>query len=153
MKKFRFTLFLVILTALLCSCNSFKDSEEYTAAEHEKHLEGTWTISKASRNGVDITKLMDFSEFKVNFKTDNTYQIDNYLPFLVRDNGTWKINDTKHPSQINFKEESKTEEKISNIEYLIVKGKRQLVLTFTPGYPTNRYTYVLFFTFFYNGIL
>jgi hypothetical protein len=86
---------------------------------------------------------MDFSAFRITFNTDNSYTIDNYLPFLVRQNGTWSVNDIQYPTLLKFKQETSSEENISTFEYLMVRGERQIILSFTPGCQSNLYSYVL----------
>jgi hypothetical protein len=141
--KLKLAFLSIALICFVCSCGNFKDSNIYTQEELDKHLEGSWGIAKVIRNGLDITSLMDFSQFKITFNPDLTYSIDNYLPFLVRENGTWNINDPKYPNLLIFVEDGADTEKISDIDYIIVEGERQIILTFTPGYKDNTYTYTL----------
>ena len=134
---------LFIMVPLFISCDKFKDSTDYTGDEPVKEIAGTWYITKATRNGLDITKIMDFSSFRINLKDDNTYTIDNYLPFLVRQGGTWDVNDPQYPTKLIFKEEASTESNTSAFEYQTVGGERQITLSFSPGCYSNIYSYVL----------
>ncbi len=134
---------LLLLASIVSSCSGFKDSNDYSTDEFNKDLSGKWTIGQASRNGLDITKAMDFSAFMITFNADKTYKIDNYLPFVVRKNGTWDIDDPQYPAKLTFKEESSQSANVSTIEYLIVNGERQITLSFVPGCHNNVYTYVL----------
>lgn len=134
---------LLLIAGMVSSCDEFKDSNNYSTEELDKDLSGKWQILKVTRNGVDITKAMDFSTFSITFNNDNTYNINDYLPFLVREDGTWDIDDPKYPSQLKFKEEGAPEANISSFDYIIDKGKRNIVLSFSPGCPSNIYTYVL----------
>jgi hypothetical protein len=140
MRILKWTFMLFALTCMVCSCSDFKDSTDYNIEEQDKQLSGSWRISKATRNGLDITRLMDFSQFEITFNEDQTYTIENYLPFLVRENGTWEIDNPKFPSQIAFTENGAAG-KVSTFEYVIVGGERQMILTFVPGYKTNSYVY------------
>jgi hypothetical protein len=125
------------------SCDKFRDSNGYGIEEPVKDLTGSWYITKATRNGTDITKVMDFSAFRITFKSDSTYTIDNYLPFLVRQDGSWNVNDPQYPTQLLFREGTSAGPDISFFEYQTVKGERQITLSFTPGCQNNVYSYVL----------
>lgn len=52
-----------------------------------------WQLTTVSRNGTDITDVMDFSQFKIHLKKDGNYSIENYLPFVVRHDGKWNVDD------------------------------------------------------------
>ncbi|GAB6121951.1 DUF5004 domain-containing protein [Dysgonomonas termitidis] len=134
---------LCIMVYSFLSCDKFKDSNGYDIEEPVKNLAGSWYITKAVRNGIDITKAMDFSAFRITFNDDNTYTIDNYLPFLVRQDGTWNVNDPQYPTQLLFKEGTSTGSNISLFDYQTVKGERQITLSFSPGCQSNVYSYVL----------
>lgn len=139
----KLAILLFLIAGMVSSCDEFKDSNNYSTEELDKDLSGKWQILKVTRNGVDITKSMDFSSFSINFNNDNTYTINDYLPFLVQENGTWDVNDPKYPSQLKFLEEGSPEANISSFDYIIDKGKRNIVLSFSPGCHSNIYTYVL----------
>ncbi|MBK5720015.1 DUF5004 domain-containing protein [Dysgonomonas sp. Marseille-P4677] len=134
---------LILLASMVSSCDEFKDSNDYSAEEIDKNLSGSWSISQVTRNGSDITNAMDFKAFSITFNTDKTYKIENYLPFLVKENGTWNIDDPQYPSQLIFKENGAPTANISSFEYIINKGERQIILSFAPGCHSNVYTYVL----------
>jgi len=130
------------LTGMVSSCDKFKDDSDIDYTEANKEIGGSWQIVKATRNGVDITKMMDFSGFRLNLNNDNSFSIDNYLPFLVDGNGTWEVNDPQYPFRLIFKRSDSAEPVISALNYPIVNGKRQISLTFSPGCYSNMYTYV-----------
>lgn len=130
-----------IISFSIGACDKFSDESPLINEESTKDLHGSWKIVKAYRNGADITNLMDFSKFRLNMNPDNTYSIDNYLPFLVRDEGTWELNDPYHPFLLSFKENSAPEAFVSDLNFPSVGGIRQLKLTFVPGCHSNSYTY------------
>lgn len=130
------------LTVMVSSCDTFKDEmtpESYSEAI--KHVDGNWQLSTVVRNGVDITKYMDFTRFHIVLNKDNTYEIKNYLPFIVKDNGTWSVDDPLYPFHLIFKEEGKNEEVNTEIGFLTVDGERQLTVKLSPGCHTNTYVY------------
>ena len=143
MKKYiRLSLISTMLLALATSCSTFSDdSNSYDQTEPVKDVSGTWVIKTASRNGVDITNDMDFSKFQLQLKADGTYHIENYLPFVVRTDGTWQIDDPKMPLQIFFTEGNSAAPMTVELNYPIVDGVRQLLITHSPGCYSNSYVY------------
>lgn len=143
MKLFRLVFITFILAGIVCSCDEFKDSTDYDNIEEQpdKDLSGSWYISSITRNAEDITKMMDFSKFRLVLKEDKTYEIENYLPFIVRQGGTWKLDSEKYPSAFTFTENGV--EKNIRIQYLIRGGEREIIMSLSPGYPSNFYSYTL----------
>ena len=95
-----------------------------------------------SRNGNDITEAMDFSQFQIDLKKDGKYTIENYLPFVVRHNGAWKVDDIYYPFRLYFTEDGATEQASTDIVFPITNGERNIVITQSPGCGSNTYTYV-----------
>jgi hypothetical protein len=128
---------------MLVSCLSCDHSDEDAPAEPVKNIEGTWKVVSVTRNDVDITTAVDFSQFRINFGPDDAYSFEHYLPFIVKQQGTWFLDDPHYPFKINFREGSNAETVATDLTYPIVKGKRQIQLSFSPGCATNKYKYVL----------
>lgn len=129
-------------TLLIISCEYFgEDTKEYTEAP--KSIVGSWKIIKAYRNEIDITVMMDFGSFRVNFNDDETYTIDHYLPFVVSKNGRYRLDDPQYPFHIQFTQEGEAQYVETNLNFPIVNSDRQIGLTFSPGCPGNIYTYIL----------
>lgn len=132
-------LFLIVfLASMLTFCE-----EAENPTEAPKSIDGKWQIVKISRNESDITEAMDFSQFTINFSTDNTYSMEHYIPFIVRNGGTWSVDDPLYPFKIIFQEDGKTEPLVTELNFPIVQGKRQISLTFSPGCTANKYEYIL----------
>jgi hypothetical protein len=131
---------LLLLTGL-GACDKF-DSASVEFTEVPKDISGTWKIIQVTRNGTDITGLMDFSQFRIHFREDNTYAIDNYLPFLVKTDGLWSLDDPQYPFNILFQEAATNEPLVSGFYYPVVNGNRQISLSFHPGCENNIYTYI-----------
>lgn len=124
------------------SCDTFKDEaspEHYS--EVSKDIKGDWKLVSVLRNGIDITDRMDFSRFHLFLNEDNTYKFENYLPFIVKKNGTWKVDDPMYPFQLTFKEENGEAEVNTAINFLIANGHRRLVIELSPGCSMNKYVY------------
>lgn len=140
--RMKTALIALVWTLILSSCGAFSDDANYAEFEFDKNFEGaTWAVEKAERNGVDITTFMDFSKFRISFNDDKTYSIKEYLPFLVREDGVWEIDDPQYPFHLIFQEKGKETKLDSELNYFIEKGVRKLTLTFSPGHPNNVYTY------------
>lgn len=111
--------------------------------ETPKDITGSWEIVQVSRNSEDITGAVDFSKFRLNLSDDNTYNIENYLPFIVSQDGNWSLDDPQYPFKITFETEDSAEPVVTDFNYPTVDGNRQIVLNFSPGCPSNSYEYVL----------
>lgn len=133
------TLLLVMVVAVLATaCRTEKVLPQKEAL---KDIAGSWQVIKATRNGTDLTAIIDFSGFKINF-TSTGYALVNKMPFLVEQDGTFALDDPEYPYKITFTAAGKTPVATA-FTYPIVNGKRQLSLTFSPGCTNNSYVYVL----------
>ena len=127
----------LLLGALFGSCKMEKVGP---AAESVKDVSGNWKIIKATRNGTDLTSIVDFSQFRLSFNQGN-YTLVNKVPFLVSQNGTYALDDPKYPFKITFTAGAATPVATA-FNFPIVNGVRQLSLTFSPGCTNNTYVYV-----------
>ncbi|SDF38187.1 protein of unknown function [Mucilaginibacter pineti] len=131
---------LPILAAIimLASC---KTERVLPVTESVKDISGSWQVIRATRNGTDLTNIIDFSKFRVNFK-DGAYTLVDRLPFLVNKDGAYTLDDPQYPFKITFIATG-AQPVATAFTFPIVNGKRQLSLTFSPGCPNNSYVYVL----------
>jgi len=128
---------------LFQACDKFSATESDVFEETHKDLSGIWKLGKVTRNGIDITEMMDFTQFSLDLKDDGSYVIENYLPFVVKDAGKWQVDDPLYPFHLIFEEEGGASEEVSvEIEYMIVNGQRSLSIEHSPGCFSNTYTYV-----------
>ncbi|PUZ23387.1 DUF5004 domain-containing protein [Chitinophaga parva] len=111
-------------------------------AESTKDISGEWRITKCVRNGVDITTLADFSQFRIHFTTDGKYTMDNVLPFVVSKNGTYALDDPKYPFRLKFTPDGDTAVS-TTFNYPVAAGARNIIFTFSPGCGANVYLYTL----------
>jgi hypothetical protein len=130
------------LIFFMASCDIFENNSLGIPEESEKNIAGLWKIVKATRNDADITALMDFSNFSIKFNADNTYAVENYLPFAVKENGTWSLDDPQYPFYLTLNENNAPEALALNFNYPVVNGKRIISLSFSPGCHSNVYTYI-----------
>jgi len=134
---------LVLLMAIAAFIMSCDDDDVDPVQEAPKQLSGSWQIVQIFRNEVDMTGSIDASKFRLNFSSDGTYTIDNYLPFVVRSNGKFSLDDPQYPFKIIFREDATQESVSIGFTYPVVLGKRQIHLSFSPGCANNKYEYVL----------
>jgi hypothetical protein len=137
--KLRFPICLLILLLAISACKR----QEIAVPEQVKDLSGEWRITKAVRNGVDITTLTDFTKFRLRFTQENQYSVENPLPFVVGKNGSYSLDDPKYPLRITFSQTGTGDPVSTNFAYPVVNGKRNLVFTFSPGCTSNTYLYTL----------
>ena len=110
-------------------------------------LHGAWKVVSALRNNneedaEDISALRGFANFRLNINANGTYTIDNYMPFIVRDNGQWELDDPKLPLFINFKENAASAPVVTDFIFPIENNQRQLRILLSPGCSSNGYFYV-----------
>ena len=72
---------------------------------------------------------------------DNTYKLNNYLPCIVKNDGTWNVDDPIYPFHLILKEEGSEKEVKTEIGFLTVDGQRRLTITLSPGCYSNKYVY------------
>lgn len=142
MKNISHRLLLFLLICFASACNEFKSTAPATSEEAVKEINGTWKIVQATRNGADITALMDFTQFRIQFNSDGTYTIQNYLPFVVQSNGTWNLDDPQYPFNLNLTESDSGVTLATPFNYPVVNGVRRIVMSFSPGCQNNIYTYL-----------
>lgn len=146
MKKLnKINFLLVALSALIWA--SCKVDKITPVSEPIKDLTGTWKVIKASRNGSDLFALVDtnvvsFNKFTITFK-GNAYTLNNPLPFIVSQNGTYALDNPQYPFSIAFTQTGSSAPASTAFTYPIVNGVRVLTLVFSPGCPQNSYSYSL----------
>ncbi|MDB5135064.1 MAG: hypothetical protein JWP37_1667 [Mucilaginibacter sp.] len=136
--KFRRPAYLLVILALLAA-SSCKVESLRPVNEASKDISGNWSVIGATRNGTDLTSIVDFSQFKLTF-SEGKYTLLNKLPFLVSQNGTYSLDNPQYPFQISFTPAG-SPAVATAFTYPIVNGVRQLTLTFSPGCPNNIYIY------------
>ncbi|QHS58215.1 DUF5004 domain-containing protein [Chitinophaga agri] len=137
--KSRLILCLLILLAGLHACKR----HEISVPEQLKDISGQWRITKAVRNGVDITTLADFTKFRIRFTEKQEYRIENPMPFVVNKNGHYSLDDPAYPLRISFLQSGTDAPVSTGFTYPVVNGKRNLVFSFSPGCTANTYLYTL----------
>ena len=137
MKRVKYFLLLVFAISLF-SC---KTEKLETPSEPVKDITGNWQVVQVTRNGTDLTRRFDFSNFRIKF-SDTSYTLTNLIPFLVNKNGTWRFDDPQYPFRLSLIAKDSSA-KVSSLLYPIVGGKRNMVLSISPGCTKNIYQYTL----------
>lgn len=109
--------------------------------ESTKTLNGTWKVTKALRNGTDLTSRFDFSGFKIAFQ-DSLYTLDSLIPFPVSANGSFHLDDPQYPFKIYLTEGNSVPKEL-DMEFPIHDGVRNIIISFSPGCTSNTYQYTL----------
>ena len=131
-----FYLLLVTITSISC-----KDEIANTVTdEMKKDITGTWKIVSITRNGEQLSQRIDLSKFKIIFKADGSYTLEDKMAFAVDGPGVYSLNDLQYPSGLILTEQGKPEETVK-FQFPVVEGKRQLSLTLSPGCEGNVYQY------------
>lgn len=135
-------------TAMICflmaACSSFRDdTDPFDTQEAVKDLSGVWKISNVTRNGVDITDNVDFTSFALHLESDGTYRIENYLPFVVKADGTWATDDPQYPFMLSFHEQGEADTTSVELVYPNIDGQRNLLINLSPGCSSNTYVYTM----------
>ncbi|MGF7230361.1 DUF5004 domain-containing protein [Arachidicoccus sp.] len=133
--------YVTVISLLLIFLSACSRSEIIGLTEPVKSINGTWKISQATRNGTDLTNSFNFSHFSIKF-TDSTYTIDSLVPFAVEGSGSYHFDDPQYPFKILFMQQDSTMKEF-NLQFPIVNGVRNIVLTFSPGCTSNSYQYTL----------
>jgi len=133
---------LLLLLAPALFITSCKVEKIAPQSESTKDISGSWKVIRATRNGTDITSIIDFSQFRVKFDSQGNYTLVNSLPFLVTANGKYALDDPQYPFKITFTPTGGSTVSTA-FNYPIVAGSRQLNMTFSPGCPQNTYVYTL----------
>lgn len=139
MKRRIFAIFYLLLATLtVLSC---KDEVAATITDESvKDVTGTWKVTSLTRNGEELAQRIDLSKFRITFKSDGTYSMQDKLAFVVANAGTYKLNDPQYPYSLVLTEQSKTAQTVK-FQFPVVEGKRQLSLTLSPGCAGNTYQY------------
>ncbi|MDE1192993.1 MAG: DUF5004 domain-containing protein [Arachidicoccus sp.] len=127
------------LLVLILFSNCHREDFLQHNRESVKSITGTWKIINAVRNGTDLTDRFDFSRFKITF-SDSSYIVDNSVPFIVTQNGTYHLDDPQYPFKIYFETPDNFTKEL-DFKYPTTNGVRNIVLTFSPGCSSNSYTY------------
>ena len=131
---------IIIILIIFIACKRQRD----VLVEPQKDFTGTWKIGKVVRNETDITEWLDLSQFKLTLNGDNTYTLEgNNIPFVANASGTWSVDDPAYPFHISFKVKDSTNASTADILAPVTKGKRNIVINFSPGCNANKYVYTL----------
>jgi len=139
MKRLSHWVFTVLSLITLSSCE--EEMSNIVTDETAKDVTGNWKVLKLTRNGEDLSKRLDLNDFQISFKADGTYSLSEQLPFVVNDAGNYTLSDPQFPFSLILQPEGETTEVPVKFQFPVVKGKRQLSLTFSLGCSSNTYQF------------
>src|SRR5690606_9046504 len=109
--------------------------------EPVKDITGSWKVVQLMRNGEDLSQRLNLTDFRVDFKADGNYILANELPFVLVGSGTYTLNDPQYPFSVLLTADGELEQIAVKLQYPVVRGKRQLSLSFSLGCAGNTYQY------------
>lgn len=115
--------------------------------EFPVNINGSWTIEKATQNGIDITDKLDFETFTLNLNYDGdqptTFSIPTFnVPFGIDfSSGTWMFDDITYPTKLIFTSTNGTSSTVDLSTIPLVSGINTLNLSFDLGCDSNIYVY------------
>ena len=114
---------------------------------YEVSIEGTWELYSLSRNGIDLTGVMDLSGKDIDFTNDGTFTLSSpSMPFPTRSSeadfttGTWRFNNDYQPTEMQFSDGS-NRVPVKLDQPLYGTNNTTLALEFTLGCSANTYVY------------
>lgn len=134
---------ILLILILSINLNSCKEQDQHYIEGEQLDITGSWKIIEARQNGNSLIASYDFSGFRLNFNENNTYTIDNPLPFMVTENGDWQFNDPFFPTEITMNHEDGSQSYTTNFGYPLDGSRRLIHLTFDVGCISNEYEYTL----------
>jgi len=137
-RKIFIVFYLLLATSTLFSCKD--EVAAVIADESVKDITGTWKVVSLSRNGEELSQRIDLSKFRITFKQDGTYTLQDKLAFAVSGAGSYKLNDPQYPYSVVLTEQGKTAKSVK-FQFPVIEGKRQMSLTLSPGCTGNTYQY------------
>lgn len=118
-----------------------KEEAVFIADETAKDIAGKWRIVNLTRNGENITERIDVSKFRLIFKEDGTYSLEDKMSFAVNQPGMFKLGDPQYPFNLTLTPAGGGAPQKLKLQYPIIEGKRQLSLTLTQGCSSNVYQF------------
>ncbi|MEC3878946.1 DUF5004 domain-containing protein [Parapedobacter sp. 10938] len=130
---------MVVGLAGVSSCEDGIADMETT--ETVKDITGSWKVIRLTRNGEDLSQRLDLSDFRIQFNTDGSYTLAEQMPFIADAPGTYKLSDPQYPFALVLQPEGAQEDVVARFQFPVVKGERQLSLSFSLGCESNTYQF------------
>lgn len=126
----------------LAGISSCEDGiSDMATTETVKDISGSWKVIQLTRNGEDLSQRLDLADFRIQFNTDGTYTLAEQLPFIADAPGTYKLSDPQYPFALLLRPEGAPEDVVARFQFPVVKGERQLSLSFSLGCESNTYQF------------
>ncbi len=132
----------VFMALGLVGVSSCEDGiSDMTTEETVKDITGSWKVIQLTRNGEDLSQRLDLADFRIDFNPDGTYTLAEQLPFIADAPGTYRLSDPQYPFALVLRPEGAQEDVVAGFQFPVVKGKRQLSLSFSLGCESNAYQF------------
>ncbi|MBD1424555.1 DUF5004 domain-containing protein [Sphingobacterium arenae] len=141
MKIKHLLLFVFIAFGYLFHVSCEDEMANIVTDEPVKDITGSWKVVQLMRNGEDLSQRLNLTDFRVDFKADGNYILANELPFVLVGSGTYTLNDPQYPFSVLLTADGESEQIAVKLQYPVVRGKRQLSLSFSLGCAGNTYQY------------
>lgn len=109
--------------------------------ETVKDVTGRWQVVQLTRNGEDLSKRLDLTDYYIQFNADGTYTLSEELPFVVHSSGSYSLSDPRYPFAVLLQPEGSLEDATVKFQFPVVKGERQMVLTLSLGCSSSSYQF------------
>ncbi len=130
---------IVVGLAGLASCED--EISNMSTTETEKDITGSWKVVQLTRNGEDLSQRLDLTDYRIDFNPDGTYTLSDQLPFIADAPGTYRLSDPQYPFALILTPEGVQEDVVARFQFPVVKGNRQLSLSFSLGCESNSYQF------------
>lgn len=142
MKIKQLLLFVFVAFGYLFHTSCEDEMANVVTDEPVKEITGSWKVTKLTRNSEDLSQRLDLSDFHIEFKEDGTYNVSEQMPFVLEGgSGAYMLNDPQYPFSVLMTADGTDDEVAVDFQYPVVKGKRQLNLTFSLGCTSTTYQY------------
>ena len=132
----------VLMAFGLAALSSCEDGiSDMATVETEKDITGSWHVVQLTRNGEDLSQRLDLTGYRIEFNPDGTYTLAQQLPFIADAPGTYRLSDPQYPFALILQPEGAQEDVVASFQFPVIKGKRQLSLSFSLGCESNTYQF------------
>jgi len=148
MKSAIFKANLFFLVLILFGCEDELLVRQDALTPYAVSIEGTWELYSISRNGMDLTGVMDLTDSNIEFNGDGTFSLSSAsMPFPTLrpseayfTSGGWSFNNDYQPTELQFSDGS-ARVPVKLDQPLYGNNNTTLALEFSLGCSTNTYVY------------
>jgi hypothetical protein len=139
---------LIFFLILFCGCEDELELRQDALTPYEVSIDGAWELYSVSRNGADLTQVMDLTDVEIEFSNDGTFSLSSSkIPFPTLKSssnsftaGSWKFNNDFQPTSIQFSN-GNAKVPVMLDQPLYGSNNTNLVFEFSLGCNANTYQY------------